>query len=228
MESTLDHVLAQRDALISACTATTDIFYRLSTLATTRLPDYIAHAHTFTRIWNEEHECIHAGMSDLSDLRASYTGFLDAYDGLILEVARQKATREAVQKVLRDARGKLDKLFEDDVRSREAFRVDQGDYLPSDIWPGLARGPMRVGFVRISGDKLEAERQLAGEVSLRKEADAGEGQVDYAEGDAKAAKNVPKTAAAVDDTADSIPELPRQVVEKALVRRRGRAKGAAI
>lgn len=201
MESILENVLAQRDAILRVYSATTDIFQHLSSLASTRLSNYIAQAHAFSRVWNEEHERIRAGMSDLSDLRSLYVGFLDAYDGLILEVARRKHVRQGVEKVLREARAKLDQLYEEDVNAREAFRVEQGDYLPSDIWPGVGREPMRVEFVRVPGGRLE--------------------------GEARDEARVP----AVEDSADGgdyIPDLPKQVVDKAIARLKARAKGAAV
>ncbi|KAL1964945.1 hypothetical protein VTN77DRAFT_6298 [Rasamsonia byssochlamydoides] len=208
MESILENVLAQRDTLVAIYKATTDIFEHLSSLASTRLPEFIAQAHTFTRIWNEEHERIRAGMADLSDLRSLYVGFLDAYDGLILEVSRRKHVRQGVEKILREARAKLDQLYEEDVNAREAFRVEQGDYLPSDIWPGLGRAPMQVKFVRVSGGRLEgAAGEAEGELP-----EEGQGAV-------------------LDESTDGgdyIPDLPRQVVEGAIARLKARAKGALV
>jgi autophagy-related protein 17 len=157
-------------------------------------------------------------MVDLTDLRSLYEGFLDAYDGLILEVTRRKAVRIGVEKVLQEARGKLDKLFEEDVRAREAFRTEQGDYLPSDIWPGLGRGPMRIEFTRFSGGKLDG-----GAYAERKPLEGHEGE-DMGP--------IPSTMATAtwrqgvaDGSGDSIPDLPRHVVEKALGRLKIRAKG---
>lgn len=208
MESILENVLAQRDATVAVYNATTEIFEHLSSLASTRLPEFIAQAHTFTRIWNEEHERIRAGMADLYDLRSLYVGFLDAYDGLILEVSRRRHVRQGVERILREARAKLDQLYEEDVNAREAFRVEQGDYLPSDIWPGVGRGPMKVKFVRVPGDKLEgAAGQAEGEPSEESKGAIGD------EGG---------------DGGDYIPDLPKQVVEDAIARLKARAKGALV
>lgn len=208
MESILENVLAQRDAMVSVYNATTEIFEHLSSLASTRLPEFIAQAHTFTRIWNEEHERIRAGMADLYDLRSLYVGFLDAYDGLILEVSRRKHVRQGVERILREARAKLDQLYEEDVNAREAFRVEQGDYLPSDIWPGVGRGPMKVKFVRAPGGKLEgAAGEAEGEPSEESKGAIGD---------------------ECGDGGDYIPDLPKQVVEDAIARLKARAKGALV
>ena len=87
-------------------------------------------------------------MAGLEDLREVYKNFLGAYDGLIVEVARRKAVKHQMEKVVREAQAKLEKLYEDDAAERDAFRMDQGDYLPSDIWPGLANPPPKFLFSR--------------------------------------------------------------------------------
>lgn len=204
METVFENILTQRDVLLSIYNATTDVFQHLSSLASTHLPGYISQGHKFTRVWQEEHDCIIGGLVDLSDLNSLYDGFLDAYDGLILEVSRRRQVRNRVEKVLRDTRQKLDQLYEEDVNSREAFRVEQGDYLPSDIWPGVGREPMRVEFLRISGGNLKGVHEQA--------EDKAAGQAED--------RDRPRTAVA-DDNADEgevIPDLSKQVVERAFTR----------
>lgn len=208
MEAILETVLAHRDALIEMYRATTNVFDHLSTLSSTRLPEFIAQAHTFTQIWNEERNRIRQGMMDLSDLRSLYVGFLDAYDGLILEVARRKHVRQGVERILRDTQAKLDQLYEEDVNAREAFRVEQGDYLPSDIWPGLSRGPMRIKFIKVPGDRLDTA------VKERQDGKAEGSSVAVIE------ENT------VDE--DYIPDIPKEVVNDAIARLKARAKGGSI
>lgn len=207
MESVLENVLAQRDVLVAVYQATTNVFDHLSSLASTRLPGYIAQAHNFTRVWNDENERIKGGLADLSDLHSLYNGFLDAYDGLLLEVARRRHVRARVEKVLRETRQKLDHLYEEDVNARETFRVEQGDYLPSDIWPGLSREPMHVEFRRISGGNLKDafhEHEAVGTEETK------EGEV--------------QSASAGDADGEVIPNIPRPIIEQALVRLKARAK----
>ncbi|KLJ11544.1 autophagy-like protein 17 [Blastomyces silverae] len=246
MEATLERVLEHRDALHSVYTSTTDIFHRLSTLASSQLADYIAQAHAFTRVWNEEQEHIQAGMAELIDLRNLYAGFLDAYDRLIMEVTRRKAVRFAVDKVLKETRLELNKLFEDDVRAREMFRTEYGDYLPSDIWPGLGRCPARVEFKRVSGGKLDdgaegvdlsAEKQVVERDEQSNGAwddggDVGEGvaadiPTNSRDGDATAVVAV-ENDEDVGGSDDSIPQLPKHVVQQALARLKLRAKGPRL
>ncbi|PLB55908.1 APG17-domain-containing protein [Aspergillus steynii IBT 23096] len=214
MESDLDHVTAQRDTLLSIYNATTSVFTHISSLASARLPGYIAQAHNFTRVWSEEHERIEVGLVELSDLNSLYDGFLDAYDGLILEVSRRRHVRQRVEKVLRDCRHKLDQLYEEDVNARETFRVDQGDYLPSDIWPGIGREPMRIEFQRISGGDLKG---IAAQADDQQELPAPETE--------EVKPTVPASQAAGDG--ETIPDLPKHIVEQALARVRAKMRLAS-
>jgi len=109
--------------------------------------------------WGEEKLKIEEGMAGLEDLRDVYRNFLGAYDGLIVEVARRRAVRNQMDKVIREAHSKLQKLYEDDSEEREAFRLDQGEYLPMDIWSGLSDPPPKYGFSRI-GDGRESVPDL--------------------------------------------------------------------
>ncbi|EAW18972.1 autophagy-related protein 17 [Aspergillus fischeri NRRL 181] len=212
MESVLENVLAQRDALRSIYNATTDIYQHLSSLGSTRLPGYIAQAHNFTQVWHEENDRISGGLADLSDLNSLYDGFLDAYDGLIVEVARRKHVRQRVEKVLRDARHKLDQLYEEDVTARETFRVEKGDYLPSDIWPEIGREPMRIEFRRISGANVQA-------VNLQRPHEQ-----EAITGEQEAANRLAPVESSDGD--EIIPDLPRDLVEQAFARLKARVKGA--
>ncbi|RAK97257.1 autophagy-related protein 17 [Aspergillus ibericus CBS 121593] len=211
MESVLENVLSQRDILLSVYNATTGVFKHLSSLASARLPGYIAQAHSFTRVWNEEHECIDGGLADLSDLNSLYDGFLEAYDGLIVEVTRRRHVRHRVEKVLRDAKHKLDQLYEEDVNARETFRVEQGDYLPSDIWPGIGREPMRIEFRRISGGNLKGVT------------------AEPLDGQDQPAAEPHEPPAPVEDNPEEgevIPNLPKSLVEGALNRLQARRRTA--
>jgi autophagy-related protein 17 len=71
---------------------------------------------------------------------------------LIVEVARRKAVKNQMEKVVREAEAKLEKLYEADAAERDAFGLDHGDYLPSDIWPGLANPPPRFVISRADNE----------------------------------------------------------------------------
>jgi autophagy-related protein 17 len=151
MEAQLDQVLLWKERKESEneeVIATIKLLGQVST----RLSGYIQQSQAFVARWGEEKLKIEQGMAGLEDLRDVYRNFLRAYDGLIVEVARRKAARNQMEKVVRETHTKLQLLYEDDIEEREAFRIDQGEYLPMDIWPGLSDPPAQYTFSRIGDD----------------------------------------------------------------------------
>ncbi|EZG04103.1 hypothetical protein H106_05786 [Trichophyton rubrum CBS 735.88] len=213
MESILERVLEQRDSLIAAGVSTTSVYRRLAEFQSTRLPGYVAQSHKFEQAWKTEHERMESGVADLNDLRGLYMGFLDAYDGLILEVARRMSVKRAAQDILHDARARLDALYEEDVRAREAFRIDQGNYLPSDIWPGLSMPPSRVVFQRIREDDDTAQ-ESRDETTSEAKPECVEQQ--HPEGDVQPTTKL--NSSSKGDFCESIPDLPKHVIEQAFAR----------
>ena len=142
MESRFESVNAHSDHLARTYTDVLRAFKALEGLES-RLPRYISHGHLFVTRWSEEKARIEDYMQELEDLREFYDAFLKAYDSLIIEVGRRKSTETKVAKILQDAMRKIDALHGEEVAEREAFKGDQGDFLPIDIWPGLMTAPTR-------------------------------------------------------------------------------------
>lgn len=210
MENIHEKVGEQRDALLSISHATLEVNRHLATLSSSRLPRYISQAHNFTRVWGEENDRFTSGLAELSDLHSLYDGFLNAYDSLILEVARRQHVRQRTEKILRETKHKLDQLYEGEVAARETFRVEQGDFLPSDIWPGIGRAPMQVHFQRLSGGQLEGALTDGQEQETPVDADP---------------RPVSKSGG-IDGNAEGeiIPSLPKDVIELALGRLTARTR----
>ncbi|KAJ5668645.1 hypothetical protein N7462_009715 [Penicillium macrosclerotiorum] len=206
METVFEQVITQRNALLAISNETLKVHNHLTTLASNRLPNYILQAHEFTSVWNGENDQFNNGLAELADLNALYDGFLNAYDSLILEVARRGHLRQRMEKVLRDTQHKLTQLYEEDVAARAAFRVEQGDFLPSDIWPGIANAPMQVRFLRTAGGQLDGNHVEEGDPQPRTDSGAPVGITDDSvEGEV-------------------IPDLPKDVVEKAYARMKARSR----
>jgi autophagy-related protein 17 len=210
MESIFEQVQTQRDVLLSISKATIEVHGHLSSLASNGLPRYISQAHNFTHVWHEEHDRINSGLTELSDLHSLYDGFLNAYDSLMLEVARRRHVRQRVEKVLRETRHKLDSLHDEDAAARDAFRVDQGDFLPSDIWPGVGLAPMQVQFLRLAGGHLDGDPAVedAPEAIEHERTEGAKAGTPQAEG-------------------EHIPDLPRDLIEQAYARVKARNKAAS-
>ena len=108
-----------------------------------RLPAFIGQSQVFLMRWEEEKSRLEEHMEQLEVLREFYDGFLIAYDNLLIEVGRRKALEAKVEMVVQDAMGKVNKLYNDDFEAREAFKTEQGEFLPGDIWPDMMNGPLQ-------------------------------------------------------------------------------------
>ena len=108
-----------------------------------RLPAFIAQSQVYLMRWDEERTRIYERMEELEGVREFYDGFLTAYDNLLIEIGRRKALEIKVEKVIQEALNKIGRLYENDAEARNAFRKEQGDFLPIDIWPGMTEGPLR-------------------------------------------------------------------------------------
>lgn len=112
-----------------------------------KLRSYITRSQVFLVRWISEKGKIEEQLEELQTLTHFYDGFLGAYDNLLIEIGRRKAMEMKMEREVQAARTKLEKLHGEDLEAREAFRQDQGDFLPVDIWPGLMAGPLRFDIV---------------------------------------------------------------------------------
>lgn len=115
---------------------------------------YIAASVDFVAKWEAEKHVMAHKMEELESLKDFYEDFGRAYDGLVVEVARRRSVQSQMEKVVKEAMGKMEKLYQEDLEEREAFRQDQGEYLPADIWPGLVDEPAKFEVVTAGGQTL--------------------------------------------------------------------------
>ncbi|KAJ4141714.1 autophagy protein 17 [Fusarium equiseti] len=102
-----------------------------------RLADYIAAEGDFKSRWDMEKESVFAKLQEMQQLKDFYERYAGAYDSLILEVERRRAVDDRVKHIWRKAQENVDKLLDADQTSRETFRQDVGEYLPTDLWAGM-------------------------------------------------------------------------------------------
>ncbi|KAG5936267.1 hypothetical protein E4U53_000256 [Claviceps sorghi] len=121
-----------------------------------RLSDYMAAEEDFRQRWDLEKEAVFGKLREMQEMRRFYEGYASAYGSLVLEVERRRAVDERVHGIWRKAQESVDKLLEADRTSREAFRQDVGEYLPTDLWAGM-QGPVRKWtVVQINDDESGA------------------------------------------------------------------------
>ena len=151
MESQSESIVAYQNNLKDVLAGTRSAFRFLEVVGSS-LPGYISQSRDFMARLEEERAKIDDRKAELEGLRDFYQGFLRAYDELIVEVGRRRAVQLKMERLVQDAVTKTRRLYDEDMAEREAFRQHLGDYLPSDIWPGLLNPPMQYEVMAISRD----------------------------------------------------------------------------
>ena len=121
------------------------------------LPTYISSSQDFLLRWADSKAQIAEQLEDLEGMRVFYEGYVSSYHGLIEEVSRRKAVEEKMKAILKKAVEQVRKLHDADSREREAFRREVGEFLPSDLWPGLVADAPRFE-ITIMDEENEIER----------------------------------------------------------------------
>ncbi|SCU97637.1 LAFA_0G12420g1_1 [Lachancea sp. 'fantastica'] len=69
------------------------------------------------------------------ELLGFYVNFENSYYKLLSEVKRRQGTAEKMAEILKNCEDQLKKLDAADIRERQMFLLENGDYLPETIWP---------------------------------------------------------------------------------------------
>lgn len=159
MEVQLDHVLGWKQKGERSYEQVMEAFALLEKVGT-RISGYVAESSKYSTCWAEEKAKIEDGMANMEEMRNVYDNFLNAYDGLIVEVARRKAVKKQMEKAVTEAQARLQRLYDDDFTERQRFRDEQGNYLPSDIWDGLSTLPPKFEIARVDEGGAESSVEL--------------------------------------------------------------------
>ena len=150
MEAQFEEITACNDR-VRACHDKTIMAFSYLEDVGSELPNFIKQGQLYMLHWDEEKSKFKDGLEELEGLRGFYDGFLGAYENLIIEIGRRKALEMKMEQVAQDATVRIAKLAEDDAAEREAFRQEQGDFLPMDLWPGMTAEPMSYEIVPALG-----------------------------------------------------------------------------
>ncbi|KAL8668471.1 MAG: hypothetical protein Q9168_006898 [Polycauliona sp. 1 TL-2023] len=150
MENLLEDTTAYMARLDEEHTSVLEAFRQLESVEG-RLHAFVAQGQVFVMRWDDEKGKINERMNELESLGDFYSGYLSAYDNLLVEIGRRQFMEQQMERVLQDAMRKLDELHEEDSHKREVFKTDYGDFLPVDIWPGLTDPPLRFEAAQVSG-----------------------------------------------------------------------------
>jgi autophagy-related protein 17 len=116
-----------------------------------RLPNYIIASQDFRIRWEETKLQIQEQLSELESMRLFYENYYSSYDSMILEIHRRKQCEEKVRGIMKKAMEQIDKVYQSDMREREEFRLDVGEYLPVDLFPGVNTPAPKWDFVLAEG-----------------------------------------------------------------------------
>ena len=186
----LNHIENHIKHLRDEASALSSVLQMISHMAD-RVKEHIATSRSFHAAWLQDtRPTLLNGIDEWENQREFYERFDLAYAELLVEVSSRRRRHEKAKRKAEDAQKELDRLHAEDERAREQFTLAQGDFLPLDIWPGLRDPPRQyqVKVVVTEGD----EDVIQGEE---------EGQ-EYKGGGG----------------VQSIPQLGRNVVERALTR----------
>ena len=102
------------------------------------IPLHLEAVSTLRGQWDDIRSSLQTKTDEVGDLADFYENFLSGYGKLLQEIVRRKATEAQMQRVAEKARREFERLYEADRMEREEFFREVGDYLPKDIWHGLA------------------------------------------------------------------------------------------
>ena len=120
------HLTATYDTTISA-------FSILESISA-HLPGYLMAASDFKLHWEDTKMQIQEQLEELEGMRLFYENYHASYDDLILEVYRRRQAEDKVKAMIKKATEQIEKVVEVDMRERQEFRGEVGDFLPGDLW----------------------------------------------------------------------------------------------
>lgn len=169
MEQDYNYIAERKQDAEKAYVGMLEAFATLGSIGD-RLGDYLAAEGDFKVRWELEKESVFDRLAEMKDMRQFYERYASAYDSMILEMERRRAVEDRVKGIWRMAQDNVDKLFEADRVSREAFRQDVGEYLPTDLWPGMQSLPQRWQVVRVDDESAQVGQSDEQVAALRKSA----------------------------------------------------------
>jgi len=157
MESEFDALQREAEHVRRAYTGTHEAFRVLEDIGS-KLVIYVAAEAEFLARWDDEKEAIFSKLEEMEQLREFYEGYANAYERLILEVDRRRTVEDRIQMIWKKARENVDRLVQEDLQHRDNFMQDVGEFLPTDLWPGMNKAMKRWEVTPAMVEGMEAQR----------------------------------------------------------------------
>jgi autophagy-related protein 17 len=154
MENKHEAIIEHVSYLTTEYNTTISAFLVLESISA-HLPSYLMASSDFKLHWEETKMLIQDQLQELESMRLFYENYYASYDGLILEVWRRRQAEGKVKAIMKKAMDQVEKVVEADMREREAFRSDVGDFLPGDLWSGVGANPPKWEFGLLGANNSE-------------------------------------------------------------------------
>ncbi|KAK9476274.1 autophagy-related protein 17 [Lipomyces japonicus] len=167
-----DHIRFAHDAIHDFLLAATDrydlavIVLRSVSTFQPVLDDHLYRAHKFADAVADYFVRRDALLDELDSLVDYFARFAHAYDALVLEIVRRVNSQARMDRVVQDALDKLKFIHDEELNARHTFYAKNGDFLPSDLWPGLADPP--VGYEIIAHEAASLPELSKSTIELAK------------------------------------------------------------
>lgn len=145
-------IVAHVSILSTAYESTNKAFNALQTLSS-QLPAYLLAASDFRLRWEDTKSQINEQLQEMESMRLFYENYHASYDNLIMEVYRRRQSEEKVKTIMKKAVEQIEKVIEADMKERDAFRADVGDFLPGDLWGGVVEAAPRWEFTPLRNEE---------------------------------------------------------------------------
>ena len=133
------HARLVRDAYVGV----TNTFTQIDQYGKVRLPVHLGSVKEFEIRAAGHRSHIQTLKQEMYNLVQYYTNFLTAYATLLVEVRRRTEAQIHTGIFVNEITAKLQSLFEQEVRARQAFMDLHAAYLPADLWTGICDPPAR-------------------------------------------------------------------------------------
>ncbi|ANB15223.1 protein kinase regulatory subunit ATG17 [Sugiyamaella lignohabitans] len=117
-------------------------FSELLVFGVSKLTGYSEKLEEALRIHQSQMQEIYKLKQELQSLVDYYGLFHSAYQALILEVLRRRKSQQRMKAMVSDMLKQVHNAHDDEVRARQGFVKQYGDYLPNDLWEGLLNFPL--------------------------------------------------------------------------------------
>lgn len=136
MEGDFETLRDRADGIRASYLSTVAAFHALEDVGS-RLRSYVAAEAEYADRRENERRAIFKTLGQMDELRVFYEGYVGAYESLMLEVERRRSVQDKIHSIWRKAKENVNRLVDADVKEREIFRQEIGEFLPEDLWFGM-------------------------------------------------------------------------------------------